>query len=72
MHMSRKTALLDYNLCQPEKCDSGECSAARACALKLIRQEAPYTIPLTEPFYCRACGDCMRACPVKAIKISNM
>jgi ferredoxin len=34
-----------------------------------MQQEKPGEPPMTDPFACRACGDCMRACPNKAIKI---
>jgi translation initiation factor RLI1 len=69
MHMTKKLALLDYNKCQPEKCENGVCVAAQACPSKLLKQDTPYTVPLPEPFACRACGDCTRACPQQAIRI---
>jgi ferredoxin len=34
--------------------------------------EAPYEIPMTDPFICQGCGDCGRACPLKAIEIVRM
>jgi translation initiation factor RLI1 len=69
MQMARKLALLDYNKCQPEKCENGICTAVLACPSKLLKQGVPYTVPEPEPFACRACGDCTRACPQKAIRI---
>jgi translation initiation factor RLI1 len=67
--MPKKMALLDFNKCTPDSCDGGICAAARACPSRLMKQEAPYTVPMPEPFACRACGDCVRACPQKAIRI---
>jgi len=69
MLMGRKMALVDYARCHPEACDGGVCRAAQACTLKLLQQEAPYLIPMADPFSCRACGDCVRACPLQAVKL---
>jgi translation initiation factor RLI1 len=70
--MSRKMALVDYHKCRPGECENGACAAARACPLKLLQQETPYAIPMTDPFACRACGDCVRACPMKAIRLTGI
>ncbi len=70
--MPGKIALIDYNKCHPEKCDGGVCAAALACPHHLLQQEAPYDIPMTQPFLCRGCGECVRACPLKAIQIVRM
>jgi translation initiation factor RLI1 len=72
MHMTRKTALVDYNKCRPDECPDGACKAATVCPAKLLHQEANHTVPMTEPSYCRACGDCVRACPLKAIQLISM
>jgi len=64
-----KMALVNYNKCQPDKCNGGICVAVLACSHKLLKQEAPYEIPMTDPFICQGCGDCVRACPLKAIEI---
>ncbi len=70
--MPNKTALVDYNRCQPEKCEGGLCKAAQACRYKLLKQEKLSEIPMTDPFICRGCGDCVRACPQKAIEIARV
>jgi len=70
--MPNKIALVDYNKCHPDKCDGGICLAALACTHKLLKQEAPYDIPMPDPSLCQGCGDCARACPLKAIKILGM
>jgi translation initiation factor RLI1 len=67
--MSKKVALVDFRRCHPESCDHGVCVAVPACPSKLLKQEEPYSPPMTEPFACRACGECTRACPRQAIKI---
>ena len=70
--MPSKMALVNYNKCHPEKCDNGVCAAALACPHKLLKQEARYEIPITDPSICRGCGDCVRACPLKAIEVAGM
>ena len=72
MLMARKMALVDYNKCHPEECDNGVCAAAQACTLNLLQQDAPYEMPMADPFSCRACGDCVRTCPLKAIKLTGV
>lgn len=67
--MPGKMALVDYNRCRPEQC--GTCAAAAACTRKLMVQESKNETPMTDPSLCRACGDCARACPLKAITIST-
>ena len=67
--MPSKMALVDFDKCNPELCDSGLCAASQACPQKLLKQEAPGEIPMTDPSLCRGCGTCARACPAKAIRI---
>ena len=69
--MPSKVALVIFNKCQPEECEEGICTAALACPRKLLKQEVPYEIPMPEPSICQGCGDCVRACPLKAIKIAR-
>ena len=70
--MPNKMALVHYDKCDPEKCDGGLCAAALACSHKLLRQEAPHQISMPNPSLCQGCGDCFRACPLKAIEIVTM
>lgn len=67
--MPSKMALVDFNKCNPKLCNNGVCTAAEACPRKLLKQEKPNEPPMTDPSACRACADCVRACPRKAIKI---
>ena len=64
-----KIALVRYDICRPQQCEQGICAAAKACERRLITQEVPNEIPMTNPALCRACGDCVRACPAGAIQI---
>jgi translation initiation factor RLI1 len=72
MHMTRKMALLDFAKCRPENCEGGVCAASLVCPLKLLQQETPNSVPLPQPSACRACGDCVRACPQKAIYLATL
>ena len=69
--MAGKMALVDYNKCTPGECEEGRCLAAAACERKLLVQESKYEAPMPNPSLCRGCGDCVRACPLKAVQISG-
>jgi translation initiation factor RLI1 len=66
-----KMALVIYDKCRPQQCEQGKCAAAAACERRLITQEAPHEIPMTNPAICRGCGDCVRACPAGAVQMFN-
>lgn len=70
--MPSNFARIDYEKCHPEKCDSGVCAAVLACSLKLIKQEASYETPMIDASACLLCGDCVRACPLRAISMVGM
>ena len=70
--MGKKMALVDFSKCHPEQCDSGVCAAAEACSRELLKQESPYQAPMPDPSLCRACADCVRACPSGAIQIVTL
>ncbi len=67
--MPGKAALVDFAKCRPEYCDKGICPAVAVCPHKLIKQEAPYEVPMFYPAICQGCGDCVLACPLKAIRV---
>lgn len=70
--MPGKMALVNFGKCHPETCDGGICAAALVCERRLLKQEAPYESPMTDPVLCRGCGDCVRACSLKAISIATI
>ncbi|KPK24177.1 MAG: hypothetical protein AMJ70_02535 [Dehalococcoidia bacterium SG8_51_3] len=70
--MPNKMALVVFDKCQPEKCQKGNCLALAACPHKLIKQEAPYHKPMFHPSICQGCGDCARACPLKAVQVMRI
>lgn len=65
-----KRALIDYRRCDPALCPEGICAAARACKRRVLRQEAPFEVPMPSPLPCRGCGDCVRECPLDTVKIT--
>jgi len=70
--MPKKTCLVDYSVCRPNRCDQGICLAALACRRKILKQEAPYEMPDPNPAACVGCGVCTAACPVKAVRVVVM
>lgn len=63
-------AVINYQKCQPDKCSNGVCAAAEICPQKVLKQEAPYELPMARPSkFCKGCAKCNQACPAKAISI---
>jgi translation initiation factor RLI1 len=67
-----KIALLQFDKCNPGKCEGSVCAAMLACKKKLIRQEKPGEMPMFSPTSCVGCGDCARACPEKAVIVTQI
>jgi len=70
--MPKQTAVVDYEVCRPERCapEDGLCAAARACRRNLLVQEQAYEAPFVFPAdMCQGCSDCIRACPLDAIRL---
>jgi len=68
--MPKKVATVDYTKCCPEKCDGGVCVAARECEHGSLKQEIPYETPEINPSkWCHGCAKCVKACPLKAIRM---
>ena len=68
--MPGNRAIINYEKCHPEQCENGICAAALACARKLLKQEAPNEVPVMDPLLCLGCSDCLKACPLEAIKMA--
>lgn len=66
--MAKKTALVDYNKCDPERCNRGVCIAASHCEHGSLLQESPQEVPEINPTkWCHGCAKCATACPLNAI-----
>jgi translation initiation factor RLI1 len=66
--MPKPQAVVDYELCDPERCGHERCPAVAACEKKVLVQDAPGEPPYAFRM-CLACGTCVEACPLKAIRI---
>ena len=64
---------VDFDKCVPGKCSlSGASPAAGTCTHGLLEQEEPGDHPmLLFAKLCVGCGDCARACPLKAIELKS-
>jgi ATP-binding cassette subfamily E protein 1 len=73
---AKKTfAMVDYEICDPERCDPehGICAAASACTHKVLKQiDGAFEPPVVFQDLCMACWDCMEACPLDAIQSKNI
>jgi len=70
--MLKREALVEYEKCNPEKCDHGVCLAVLACEFRHLIQESPYEEPEINPAkWCHGCAKCVQACPLKAIRMSE-
>jgi translation initiation factor RLI1 len=71
--MSKRFAMIDYESCHPERCDKGVCAALSACSHpdEILVQEAPGDYPYVMQDLCLGCGDCSRACPLEAIRMTG-
>ena len=67
--MPKRLAVIDYEKCHPDRCTDGVCLAAKACEKKLMKQLEPYEPPMMRGSMCKACTDCVKACPLGAISI---
>jgi len=68
----KQVPIIDHGQCQPEKYDpgGGVCAAAEACTHGVLIQEDPFDPPLTLFLsMCVSCGDCVKACPLNAIRM---
>lgn len=62
--------VVHYSKCHPEHCDKGICAAVLTCPRNLLKQEAPYEVPMPAPSLCPGCAKCVLACPFKVIQLN--
>jgi len=73
---AKKTfAMVDYDLCNPGKCDpeNGRCASVSACTHKVIKQiDGVFEQPIIFQDMCMGCWDCIEACPLNAIVMKQV
>ena len=68
--MPKKMPAVDYHVCRPEACDNGVCAAACECEYGSLVQAGPFEMPDINPAkWCHSCAKCVKACPLKAIRM---
>ena len=75
MQPKKEFAMVDYDLCRPEKCNPGEgiCASSKACAHKVIKQiDGRFEPPMVFQDICMGCWDCIAACPLDAIAMNHV
>lgn len=60
--------LIDVAKCRPSACDGELCQARGECPTKAIWQPEPGEVPFLDVGRCTACGKCLTACPLRAIR----
>ena len=68
-------AMVDYETCNPEKCDpeNGICAAANACTYKVMKQiDGAFESPLVFQDMCMGCWDCIEVCPLGAVSVKEI
>ncbi len=66
----KEFASIDYDVCDPKKCDSeeGKCFSAKACSYKVLKQiDGPFEPPMVFQDLCMGCWECIEACPLNAV-----
>ena len=75
MQPKKDFALVDYETCNPRKCDPNEgiCPAAEACSHKVIKQiDGVFEPPIVFQDMCMGCWDCIEACPLDAVEMKHI
>ena len=75
MQPKKQFALVDYEICDPNACDSGKgvCAAAMACSHKVMKQiDGFHEPPIVFQDLCMGCWDCIEACPLDAVEMRQI
>lgn len=75
MQPKKEFALVDYEKCNPAKCnpDEGICAAVKACTHKVIKQiDGVFEPPIVFQDLCMGCWDCIEACPLDAVEMRHI
>ncbi len=75
MQPKKEFAFVDYDICDPSKCNPGTgiCAAAKACTHKVMSQiDGAFEPPIVFQDMCMGCGDCVEACPLDAVSIKHV
>jgi translation initiation factor RLI1 len=70
----KSIALVNYKICNPNKCNPGVgvCAAVEACSKAVLEQiDGTFEPPMVNQDMCLGCGDCVEACPLGAIQIKH-
>lgn len=75
MQSKKSFAIVDYEICNPEKCDpkNGLCESSAACTHKVFKQlDGEFEQPIIFQDMCMGCWDCIEACILDAVKIKHV
>ena len=75
MQPKKDFALVDYEICNPDRCnpDEGICPAAKACTHKVMKQiDGVFEPPIVFQDMCMGCWDCIEACPLDAVQMKHI
>ncbi len=75
MLQKKSFAFVNYEACDPRKCDpeKGICAAAKACEHKVMKQiDGAFEPPMVFQDLCQACWDCVEACPLDAVEMKHI
>jgi NAD-dependent dihydropyrimidine dehydrogenase PreA subunit len=67
--MPQPKVILDYQACDPSRCENGVCAAAQVCERKVLKQANPGELPELYPSLCQGCIDCIKVCPCNALRL---